>query len=123
MDERPNYGIRQTGGTIQSRNLAVGPGARAGDDVVAGEGTAADAGLEGLREQVRQLAQAIEEHTAALQDSSRLLEATVAREAAQPGSTGGRFGAVVDRLSGNLRSVAGLTGAVDALREAIARLS
>ena len=120
MGQGPNYGISQSGGTIRSRSLAVGPGARAGD-VVAGERSGAEAGA--LREQVRQLAQAIEEHTAALQESSRLLETTVEREVAEPGSTGDRFTAIVDRLSGNLRSVAGLTAAVDAVRDAIAGLS
>jgi hypothetical protein len=122
MGDGPNYGISQSGGTIRSRNLAVGPGARAGD-IRAGEPSGAEGGVEALREQVRQLAQAIEEHTAALRESSRLLETTVEREAAQPGSTGDRFNAVVDRLAGNLRSVAGLTAAVDAVRDAIARLS
>jgi small-conductance mechanosensitive channel len=122
MGDGPNYGIRQRGGTIRSRNLAVGPGARAGD-VVAGQRSGADAGVETLREQVRQLAQAIEAHTAALQESSRLLETAAEQEAAQPGSARDRFSAIVDRLSGNLRSVAGLTAAVDAVREAIARLS
>jgi hypothetical protein len=121
MSEGPNYGIRQSGGSIRSRNLAVGPGARAGDDAAAGEPPGSD--LAALMDQVRQLAQAIEAQTAALRDSSRLLAATAEREAAQPGSTGGRFTAVVDRLSGHLRSLAGLTGAVDALREAIHRLS
>lgn len=120
MDDGPNYGIRQSGGTIRSRNLAVGAGARAGD-VVAGERSGAD--VETLREQVRQLVQAIEAHTAALQESSRLLETAAEQEAAQPGSGRDRFTAIVDRLSGNLRSVAGLTAAVEAVREAIARLS
>jgi|SoiMethySBSTD1v2_1073268.scaffolds.fasta_scaffold405767_1 hypothetical protein len=120
MDDRRNEGIWMSGGKIDAGALAVGRNAQATNVVEAAERTLRERGQREIADRLEELVRRLEAHGPQLDNADELQATTevVAAELAKEKPNKITVTGLLRGLADGVRSVAGLTTAVQALAQA-----